>query len=387
MPRICILSSVHQALDNRIFYREAQSLRQAGYEVTLIAVNDRNETKDGVAIIGLPSVQRWQRPILWFRLIHLANHLRADVYHIQDPELLLISPVLKWQTGKPVIYDVHEDYAGFMETKDYVPHWFRRPLSRIVAFSEPKMAQFQNGLIFADDQIANLFQAVKLPKTTLFNFPGQKFIDRAIETKNNNGANSHTVLHLGGHKRGRGIFLMLEAFQKVHEELPQARLLLVGPFQPNELEQTIRKEVNDRGLAEVIRITGPVRFEEVGEFYRQASVGWIPWEPVAKNQKNVPTKLFEYMAYGLPVVSSDLQSVRQFLDQDKTGLLVPAADPDAHSQAIITLLKNPEVARSMGHEGQRKVQAQYNWNSMEERLLRLYDQVLGAKDVASLPED
>jgi glycosyltransferase involved in cell wall biosynthesis len=83
------------------------------------------------------------------------------------------------------------------------------------------------------------------------------------------------------------------------------------------------------------------------------------------------------MAYGLPVVSSDLLPVRQFLVQGKTGYLVQAENPKSHADALNKLLKKQEFAQKMGCEGQKLIQSQYNWNSMEERLLGLYNEVLG----------
>lgn len=54
LAKVCILSSVHSALDVRVFHKEARTLAHAGYDVTLIAQHDRDETVDGVKIIGLP---------------------------------------------------------------------------------------------------------------------------------------------------------------------------------------------------------------------------------------------------------------------------------------------------------------------------------------------
>ena len=48
MTKVCIISTVHNALDNRIFYREACSLQKSGYQVTLIAVHDHLETRQGI---------------------------------------------------------------------------------------------------------------------------------------------------------------------------------------------------------------------------------------------------------------------------------------------------------------------------------------------------
>ena len=123
VTKICILSSVHIALDNRVFYREAKSLRRADYDVTLIAIHPRSEIKEGIKIIGLPQFPRWQRPRLWRRLLQQARAENADLYHFHDPELLLVTPWLRLLTQKPTIYDVHEVYADFIKVKDYLPVW------------------------------------------------------------------------------------------------------------------------------------------------------------------------------------------------------------------------------------------------------------------------
>jgi glycosyltransferase involved in cell wall biosynthesis len=375
--KVCILSSVHIALDNRVFYREARSLRSAGYDVTLIAVHSQDEIKDGIQIIGLPRVARWQRPLLWRKIYQLARRSGADIFHFHDPELLPLAAWLKRRTGKPVIYDVHEAYPDFIELKDYLPSWLRYPLAATFRIAEPKLASLQSGLIFADDATAVDFAQVNLPKATLFNFPGQQFVQTAVATDNNYDNRPPHVLYLGGMERNRGVELMVEAFALLFAAIPTAKLWLVGHFMPPDLEHIVRQAVTRYGLEQAVTITGRVDFEQIGQYLRQARVGWVPWQAVAKNQKNIPTKLFEYMAYALPIVGSDLPSIRPFLKDGDNGYLVPSADPASHAAAIINLLKNPQTAAAMGLRGQLRVRRQYNWAVMEERLLRLYEELLG----------
>ncbi|MEZ4771123.1 MAG: glycosyltransferase [Caldilineales bacterium] len=151
----------------------------AGYDVTLIAVHDRAEVKDGVRIVPLPRVQRWQRPLLWRELLRLARAEDAGLYLFHDPELLLPTPLLRLQTGKPTVYDVHEANADFIAVKDYMPAVLRYPAAWAFGWLEPRLARLQSGLIFADDQIALDFAAIDMPKTTLFNFPSMEFVERA----------------------------------------------------------------------------------------------------------------------------------------------------------------------------------------------------------------
>ncbi len=143
MTRVCILSSVHIALDNRVFYREARSLQKAGYDVTLIAIHPREEIIDGVRIIGLPKIPRWQRPRLWNLILQLARRMDADIYHFHDPELLFVTPWLRLFTGKPTIYDIHENYPDFFKVKDYLPTWVRYPLAWSFAWLEPLLARLR----------------------------------------------------------------------------------------------------------------------------------------------------------------------------------------------------------------------------------------------------
>jgi glycosyltransferase involved in cell wall biosynthesis len=379
MCKVCILSSVHNALDNRIFYREACTLRKAGYEVSLIAVHDKPEIRQGITILPIKRLRRSRRPLLWWKLVRIALSTRADIYHIHDPELLFVSPIIKLLAHKPIIYDIHEANVDFIETKEDIPYPIRKFFAWLFRWFEPFMSQFQNGLIFADDMIAQHFVHIKRPKTTLFNFPNQSFIDNAFIISKDRYKKQPTVLHLGGLKRFRGTDLMLDSFQQVLKSVPEAYLYLVGAFAPASLELEFRSEIDRRNLTNSITITGQVPFAEIGTYLVQASVGWIPLMPVAKYLKNIPTKLFEYQAYAIPVVSSDLPSVQPFIEHRKTGLLVKADDPSAHAEAIVELLTDHSFASFIGINGQNAVRNQYRWSDMEPRLLTLYKQLLSKR--------
>jgi glycosyltransferase involved in cell wall biosynthesis len=374
--KVCILSSVHVALDSRIFYREARSLRQAGYDVTLIAVHERNEVRDGVQILALPRVPRWQRPRLWLTLFRHALASRADIFHFHDPELLLIVPWLHWLTGKPTIYDVHEVYADFIEVKDYMPAWLRYPMAWCFRWLEPLLVRLQSAVIFANDQVACAFRRLRRPKTTLFNYPARAFVENAVLATGQVQPRPPIVLHLGGHERNRGTRLMVEAFYQVLRMVPEARLILLGPFTPPSLEDEVRADIGHRGIEGSVSITGRLPFEQIGEYLKQAAVGWVALQPVSKNMKSTPTKLFEYMAYGVPIVCSDLLSTRPFVRDGENGYLVAADDPCAHADAILRILHQPNLASAMGKHGHGLVQTRYNWDEMERRLLSLYNELL-----------
>lgn len=379
--KVAILSSVHLAMDNRVFYREARTLAQAGYDVTLIAIHDRDEEIDGVHVRALPRVPRSRRPLLWRRLAQMALETEADIYHIHDPELLLITPYLRRKSGRPTIYDIHEANADFIAVKDYLPGLIRLPLSALFRRLEPILARGEDGLIFADDSIAADFEFAPAIKTTLFNFPGDELIMRGSLCPPPDPDVSPVILYLGGMERNRGSALMVAAFAEVLEKRPDARLLVVGHFMPATLEDEIRAAAIAHNITHALTITGRVPFHKIGQYLAEATIGWVTWQPFAKNERNIPTKLFEYMAFGRPVVSSDLPSTRPFIEDGANGFLVKADDPHAHAEAILRLIENPDAAQAMGLAGREMVQTRFNWDRMIPRLLEIYDKVLSSHKV------
>jgi glycosyltransferase involved in cell wall biosynthesis len=169
---------------------------------------------------------------------------------------------------------------------------------------------------------------------------------------------------------------MLDAFRIVLDEIPLAQLYLVGPFAPESLADELRSAIEIRNMTRSVTITGAIPFTSVHNYLSQASIGWIPFPPVAKYQKNIPTKLFEYMAYAIPVVSSNLTAVQPFIEHRKNGFLVKADNPSAHAGAIIELLSDASLSATIGKNGQISVTENYCWTDMEKYLISFYQQLL-----------
>ena len=137
MRRVCHLTTVHQPFDVRIFQKECQSLVRAGYDVSLVAVHDRDETVDGVHVLSLPRprgrIERWRST----RRQCLARALEsgAELFHFHDPELIPLGLKLK-KHGFKVVYDVHESHAESILDRTYLHPLLRRPMSKLLERSE-----------------------------------------------------------------------------------------------------------------------------------------------------------------------------------------------------------------------------------------------------------
>jgi len=89
-----------------------------------------------------------------------------------------------------------------------------------------------------------------------------------------------------------------------------------------------------------------------------------------------PTKMFEYMALGLPVVVSDFPLYRQVVEDGRCGVCIPPGHPSELAAAIYDLVTDPQAAQDMGKRGRECVIERYSWRTEEEKLLGLYSVLL-----------
>lgn len=369
MPSVAILSSVHTAFDTRIFQKQARALARGGYDVTFVVPHERAETVDGVRIRPLPPVRgRLERMVrAQVRILREALRLRADVYHFHDPELIPVGLVLKLM-GKRVVYDVHEDVPKSIRGKTYLAGWVRGPLALVVGLVEQAAARAFDLVILARDDIADSFRGH--PRTLLVrNYPSRVAFPRVERPARSGG--EFVVVYTGGLTVGRGAIEMVEAMGRVNPGV-QARLVIFGRFWPEALEHRVRAL---GGFARV-DYRGWVPYEVLPQEMARADAGIVCFLPEPNNVNAGPTKLFEYMACGLPVVASDFPLWREVVEGNDCGLCVDPQDPAAIAAALERLAGCPERRRSMGENARRAVERIYNWEVEAGRLLGAYARLL-----------
>jgi glycosyltransferase involved in cell wall biosynthesis len=166
--RVCHLSSVHNAFDTRILWKECVSLSAAGYKVCLIAAAKEDNVCQTVDIVPFPQFRhRLARFTFapWMMLVK-AMKSRADIYHFHDPELLPVGLLLRLLTWRPVIYDVHEDVSASIRVREYIPTFLREPLARGYRLLENVACRFLSVVI------AEKYYADFLPRgVPILNYP------------------------------------------------------------------------------------------------------------------------------------------------------------------------------------------------------------------------
>ncbi|MDH3725020.1 MAG: glycosyltransferase [Thermoleophilia bacterium] len=338
------LTSVHQPTDIRISHKEVHALRRAGADARVLAL----ARKPG----------RARRLIGGWRLMQKASELDADIYHVHDPELLPAALWLSRRTGRPVVYDVHEYLGRTARTKAWLPAPARLPIALVAERAEQWLASRLAGVVTANPDLAARFANSGARATPVDNSPwSDEFSEPATLPS------EPRVIYIGGIGVHRGIGLMREAFPLV--QAAGAVLRLVGPGDPG-------------ALPAGVEATGPVPPEDVPRQLAWCKVAWIPIQASHGNMSRpvVPTKLFEAMAAARPVVVSDIGLMGQIVRSARCGIAVPAADAQAHADALTHILESPE-AEQMGLRARAAFVEQFGFERQADQLVELYREILG----------
>ena len=373
--RIVHLTSAHEALDVRIFYKECRSLARAGYEVIVLGNHESNGIVDGVRLQGLRrSSGRIQRmTVKLFGICREAFRAAGDVYHIHDPELLMVGLFLR-AAGRQVVYDIHEDLPRDVLFKTYVPGPVRKPLMWIVEYAENAAAQLMSGLVTATPAIANRFCTMHSNTVVVNNYAilDEFAPSTGWEWKNRDPS----VAFIGGISEERGIREMLTAMDLLPRPLG-ARLELAGWFYVERLKTDLAASSQWRH----VHWHGGLDRNGTASLLKRVRAGLIVSHPEKSHEVSQPNKLFEYMAAGIPVIASDFRLWRRIIEDAGCGLLVDPLDTRAIASAIERLITNPTEAEAMGKRGRKAVEAHFNWANEEQTLLSFYSSLLPAGPV------
>ncbi|MCG8347246.1 MAG: glycosyltransferase family 4 protein [Chloroflexales bacterium] len=306
-----------------------------------------------------------------------ARQLQARIYHLHDPELIPLGLWLKAVTGAIVIFDCHENNIAYLRQKQYLRQTMRHGLTIGMALMEHLAARCFDAIITADQGVATLYrrryQARRV--VTLHNFPQLSLFESWSAQYQPRRSFVFDLVYHGTIPRYH-LEIAFAVAEVVRSRGVLARWLFFGRCPEAEWAQA---EVRRRKLCDhfVIDPTA-IPHEQVADRVRQARIGFIPLPDLPKFQHNIPTKLFEFMALEMPVVLSDLPPSRPFVGDGVCALMVKPDDPAAYADAIIQLLRDPERCRTMGVDGRRRVEYEYNWEQESNKLLDLYADLLAA---------
>jgi phosphatidylinositol alpha-mannosyltransferase len=302
-------------------------------------------------------------PWLSSKIKTVLSQEKFDIIHLHEPLLPMLCTTVLRLSQAANIGTFHACHGSFMGIPAYnlarpIGKWILRRWFRKL---DGKIAVSKAAMEFARGHFPGYYNIMPNGVDVDHFSPDVSPIDKFSDGKLN-------ILFVSRLEKRKGLNYLLEAFKKVKQEIPDSRLIIVGPG--TRLRRKYEKQVARSGLKDVIFI-GFVSYDELPRYYKTADVFCAP----ATGRESFGIILLEAMAMGKPIVASNIEGYAGVVTHGVDGLLVPPADKERLAQALISLLTDQSLRQEMGAKGRTKA-LEHSWEQIAQKVLNYYVRVL-----------
>lgn len=289
------------------------------------------------------------------------------MYHLHDPELLLTALLLAWTTDASVIFDVHE-LEEDLWNRSWLPRWGRFAV-RVGYRTVRRIAERFLTFILAEDSYQRIY-CRKWP--VIHNFA--RLQPKRIAPPSL--VSPPVLIYVGAVTERRGALTMVEALGRLRHQTAMLRIL--GPCDEPGLVDAMRFRARELGVEHRLELR-PQRmpYPDALAAMNEATLGLALLAPISNYVDSYPSKLFDYMACGLPAVVAHFPLWSSVVSRG-TGLSVDPTDHCAAAAGIDELLRDPRRLDAMGQRGRALMEQEYSWDREGERLVALYREIVKA---------
>jgi glycosyltransferase involved in cell wall biosynthesis len=302
----------------------------------------------------------------WLQHIHqVVSKVGADMIIVRDLPLCPAALAIGKIARVAVVLDMAENYPAMMqEIWDAGRHkptdvLVRNP--RIVRLVEQSCVQRLDAILTVVKESADRLQLMGVPRDRLSvvsNTPSARRI--AASPAGRRKTDALNLVYLGLLEVPRGVGDLIDAVALLRTNNNPVCLRIIGDGRDRTLFEQRAKAL---GLPdEVVCFTGRLSHERALECVAQADVGIVPHYADAAWNTTIPNKLFDYMAAGIPVVTSDAVPAARIVTETRAGLVFRARDPRSLANAI-TRLQDHRFRTQLGQAGLTAIRVKYNWEN------------------------
>jgi glycosyltransferase involved in cell wall biosynthesis len=367
--------------------RAAEALAQSGVEVHLLCLSETEsdlpeEQVGGVRVFRLPMTRQrgkkrtylWQysRFLLssfWF-LTRNSLRWKYDLVHVHNmPDVLVFSTLVPKLLGAKIILDLHDpmpelamDIYGLDRQAGQVS-LLRRLERWSIGFADLALTpnvSFKKLFVSRSCRPEKIQIVMNTPEETIFSHKMLPDVRQHPE-----GRNTFRIIHHGLIAHRHGLDLLVEAVSRVRTAIPGVRLELYGANTP--FLQTVFDTAQQLGVADIVRYHGPKSQTEIAQAIREAHLGVIPNRRSAFTELNLPTRIFEYLAMGCPVIAPATQGIRDYFDPDQLVMFEPGNVDDLAAK-ILWVWERPNLVQGILARG-IQVHDKHLWAAEKARFL------------------
>jgi glycosyltransferase involved in cell wall biosynthesis len=319
-----------------------------------------------IPVIDLGMTAQWRLDALW-RLYRLLRHEQPIILHAWVFHANLLARIIGRLARVPIIItsrrNVHIGPPLREHLKRLTASWDTHAIAVCDLARQAEIGRAGG----SPDKVITIHNGIDVERFTSLSSIKQADARQTLNTP----AEASLLGTVGRLHPQKGLPDLLTTFQRVKGTHPASHLLIVG-------EGECRTDLERR--AQQLDVAGAVTFAGHRDDVPQL-LALLDVFVLASHWEGLPNVILEAMAAGLPVVATRVGGVPEVVVDGVTGLLVPPRDPDALSEAILTLLQDPDLRQKMGQAGRERVREHFSVERMVQDTEALYQQLLSKKGI------
>jgi glycosyltransferase involved in cell wall biosynthesis len=363
-------------------YKEANALIHAGFTVTVVCRQGttklpENDTFEGIKIIRVLCPEPRQDSSRIVKLLRNSKNLRLvaeklvelkpDIIHCHDLNSLSEGVKAAKRTKVPVIYDSHEDWPLLEYVKSNSKFVYR-----LTSFYEKRLLKKVSYRIVATPAQDRLIIPGK--SIVLMNCPQKGFIDRGDPEpiiKKYKLKGKIVIIYHGGVGEKKGILELISSAEKLVKKLDNLRFLIIGGNFEKFLDLTRAK-----GLDKYFIFTGWTDYKKIPDYLKASDIDYSVLQPTRQYLVSIPTKIFEGMQAGIPVVGNkEFPALHEIVKKNNAGILVNS-NVNEITSALEKLINDDTLRAKLGRNGKIAIQKEYNWETQAKKLVKFYKGII-----------
>jgi glycosyltransferase involved in cell wall biosynthesis len=366
-------------VENYVYHLSKEFIKR-GHDVKIYTSKpDRTATTkiefDGIPVIRIPTLYRiYNTPIIPSLFLKLIKE-DADVVHAHLPHPMVYDIAAFSCLSKrfPLVVTVHNLEVGRGSSQSSLNTLFSKLYSSSLL---PLTLKFASRIITTTHQYietAEILQKMRskinvIPVGVDLRYLESKYDKEKLKSEFNLSEKFVIlfVSKLTESHRYKGLIYLLKALARIHTKFPEIRLFVIGKgeLRPYYEELSRKFRIDDK-----VTFTGFIGEETLKKYYTLADLLVLP--SITKLEGFGMVAL-EALAFGTPVISSDIAGVSEILKKEKCGIVVESRNSIALSQAIRKFLVDKEHARDLSIRGRNVIAQKYNWGEISRSMLNIY---------------
>jgi len=254
-------------------------------------------------------------------------------------------------------------------------YWIRGHVFRVILYRV--IARYSDHIFVQSEQMKRdvVAQGVLETKVTAvpMGYSPDQFVN--VSTVASQEMSTNSIVYLGTLLKTRRMDFLVRVLARVVEIVPDATLYMVGPEElPGDME-ILTDEASRLGVSKNLVLTGRLERDVALSYVAGSQICVSPFYPTPILNSTSPTKLVEYMALEKPVVANDHPEQRLIINESDGGLCV-AYEESEFADAVIRLLQDKELARTMGQNGAAYVSKHRTYSTIADKVENRYRQII-----------